>query len=302
MDYNSYTGAQYTTYGAQGGADGGGFMGGSQGGSQGNPSGKGTYGKETLRPCTIHQILTAHHPHPDADFRISGVDVARVTLVGQIRSLVPQTTNTTYKLDDGTGTIEVKRWIDADANNNNPSVADPDLMTDDIDQNNNGTGGGKPELTEGTWVRAWGNIKEFNSKRHVGAHVLSALSDKNEIAYHLLETTYVHLYFTRGPLATSNPQQQNLNQPPSAAAGAAIPPNSNSNTTPSRLLATSPTARRIYEALQNSPQNNEGLHVEHLAAQLRLGVEQVQRGAEELHAEALIFTTVDDSTWAIMDC
>ena len=70
-------------------------MGGSQGGSQGG-AGKvsisnfdvegsktywrlqGTYGKDTLRPVTIKQILDAQQPHPDAEFKIDDVEITQV--------------------------------------------------------------------------------------------------------------------------------------------------------------------------------------------------------------------------------
>ena len=41
--------------------------------------------------------------------------ISQITFVGQIRTISTQATNITYKLDDGTGLIEVKQWIDSDA-------------------------------------------------------------------------------------------------------------------------------------------------------------------------------------------
>jgi replication factor A2 len=96
LDYgygNNYT--TTTSYGAQGGADGGGFMGG-EGGS--SPAGgkvrranfeekisrliqnglQGGFGKDTVRPVTIKQILDAQQPHPDADFRVDGENISQV--------------------------------------------------------------------------------------------------------------------------------------------------------------------------------------------------------------------------------
>lgn len=36
------------------------------------------YGKDTLRPLTIKQILDAQQPHPDADFRVDGDTITQV--------------------------------------------------------------------------------------------------------------------------------------------------------------------------------------------------------------------------------
>lgn len=87
---------QYSTpYGAQGAADGGGFIGGDV---QSSPAAgkvtsilmgvldssmilivaQGGYGKETLRPLTVKQILEAHQPHADADFKVDGQAVSQV--------------------------------------------------------------------------------------------------------------------------------------------------------------------------------------------------------------------------------
>ena len=82
--------------------------------------------------------------------------------MGQIRNISTQTTNITYKLDDGTGTIEVKQWIDADASMD--TTSDSTIS--------------KPKLIENEWARVWGRLKAFNNKRHVGAHVIRPISDK----------------------------------------------------------------------------------------------------------------------------
>src|ERR1700712_4256032 len=157
----------------------------------------------------------------------------QITFVGQIRSVSKQTTNITYKLDDGTGLIDVKQWLDSDA---------PEESA-------------KDELSDNTYVRVWGRIKAFNGKKHVGAHVIRPVTDFNEIAMHLLEATYVHLYFTRGPpesIQNGNAQagggmfvDQGQGAPTTHAGGKPLP------------ASLSATARRVFQTLQNAPQNNE---------------------------------------------
>ncbi|KAI4138086.1 MAG: hypothetical protein L6R39_006970, partial [Caloplaca ligustica] len=130
------------------------------------PPPKGTLSRDTLRPCTVKQIVEATQPHPDADFKIDDVEIQQVTLVGQIRNISAQTTNITYKLDDGTGTVEVKQWVDIDATAT--SVGEST----------------KPEtkgLVVNEWVRVWGRLKALNNRRLVAAHVMRPLSDKMEI-------------------------------------------------------------------------------------------------------------------------
>ncbi|KAI4278360.1 MAG: hypothetical protein LQ337_001062 [Flavoplaca oasis] len=275
MDY----GGNYSipSYGAQGGAGGGGFMIGSQGGSQSN---KGNISKasDSLRPCTIKQVLDATQPHPDADFKIDDVDVIQITFVGQIRNISTQTTNVTYKLDDGTGTVEVKLWIDTDSS----------AMDLGGGGNNNSNSG----LVEDQWARVWGRLKAFGNRRHVGAHVIRPVTDKMEITYHLLEATYVHLYHTRGPLEPTGgkPAQMDGGQyGGDDMGGSRVMPN------------LSPNARRVFQCLKETPQGNEGLNMQHIAASVRMPLTEVAKAGDELLTQSLIFTTVDDNTWAILN-
>ncbi|EON61459.1 hypothetical protein W97_00674 [Coniosporium apollinis CBS 100218] len=269
-----------TSYGAQGGTGGGGFI---PGGSQNSPSGATReYGNETLRPVTIKQVLDAEQK-PDSEFSLDGSRITQITLIGQVRNISTQTTNVTYKLDDGTGTLEVKQWIDSDA----PSPLD-------------GGDTSKPKIVDNAYVRVWGKIKDFNNRRHVGAHVIRPIADYNEISYHLLEATVVHLYFTRGPpdaaagkggqgaVAYGGQQQIGYGN---QGMGAFEPlPN-----------GTSAAARKVYEVLKNSPQSNEGLHMQDIAGRGRMDMAEVGKGSDELLALGKIYTTVDDLTWAILD-
>lgn len=71
--------------------------------------------------------------------------------------------------------------------------------------------------------------------------------------------------------------------------------------TTNRMPNISPGARRVLECLQTTPQNNEGLHVQNIAAVTRLAVPDVLKAGDELLTHSLIFTTVDDSTWALLE-
>ncbi|KAI9821783.1 MAG: replication factor A protein 2 [Pycnora praestabilis] len=292
MDYNYNNQYHTTSYGAQGGNGGGGFLNqhGSQGGSQNSPGGSAskTYGKDTLRPVTIKQVLDAQQPHPDAEFKIDGTEITQVTFVGQIRNISTQTTNITYKLDDGTGLIEVKQWTDLD--------------TTSMDGQNDL----QPKLIENAYARVWGRLKAFNNKRHVGAHVIRPIQDLNEIQYHLLEATTVHLYFARGPPEHLSKGTSGGMNPINGAYGQ--PQNTYGEGTEGALGATgrqlppmSGPARKVFTALGSSPQSNEGMHAHQIAAQLGMQVNDVMKAGDELLGIGVIFTTVDDETWAVLE-
>lgn len=180
--------------------------------------------------------------------------------------------------------MEVKQWVDTDSSTS-------------IEEG----GGHKSKLVENDWARAWGRVKAFGGRRHVGAHVIRPIRDKNEITYHLLEATYAHLYFTRGP-----PPED----PGARAGGAAVyggEPASALGVGGQSMIGgqampnMSPAARRVYQAIKSTPQNNEGLHVQNIAATIGMNVNDVMKTGDELLSHSLIYTTVDDLTWAALD-
>ncbi|KAI0184417.1 putative replication factor-a protein [Xylaria flabelliformis] len=270
---SAYGGYSNTSYGAAGGDDGGGFMWGSQSGSQ---SAVKPINDESLRPVTIKQIIDAEPAYAgDASFRIDGLDVKQVTIVGQVRTINPQTTNITYKIDDGTGIIEVKQWLDAD------KAAESETTQ---------------TIAEEDYVRVWGRLKSFSNKRHVGAHVIKPIRDVSEINYHMLEATYVHLFFTRGG-------------PPGAGGDGAVGGGGGGDGDSmfvdqgddARHRGYSAKGRRMYDYLQRSGNPTEGIHMQVIARETGMTIQDVMAAAEELLSHGTIYTTMDDETYAILD-
>lgn len=201
----------------------------------------------------------------------------QLTFVGQIRNISTQTTNTTYRLDDGTGSIEVKQWIDSDqAEQANPA---------------------KAKLVEGAYCRAWGKLKSFNDRRSVGAQIIRPVEDMNEVNYHLLEATSVHLFFTRGPPGA------NTGAGAVAAGGGAGHQQAagGGNYGGYDLAGYNQVAKRVFQYLRDAPQSNEGLNQMEIAAKLGIESADVARAGDDLLAGGLIYTTVDDQTWAILE-
>lgn len=221
-------------------------------------------------------MLEAEEAFSGADFKIDGSPVTQITFVGQVRSVNPQSTNITYKIDDGTGQVEVKKWIDADKHDD----ADPGF---DVDSH----------------VRVWGRLKSFSNKRHVGAHVIRPVADYNEVNYHLLEATYVHLFFTRGPpgaAAQANPDAMFVDGAPAAPGHEASAPHA-----PSKLSGCSAAAKKMFNFMSNTPAGNEGIHLSVICTSIQMTVRDTLTAADELLGQGLIYTTVDDETWAILE-
>jgi replication factor A2 len=163
----------------------------------------------------------------------------------------------------------VKVWIDPEADNSH-----------------------KAPIAENQYVRAWGRLKAFNQKRHLGAHFIRPIQDMNEVNYHLLEATVVHLHFTKGALGANGeaPQANGANGVSGAKAGNAnLPPGLDDK------------ARKVYVTLRDTPSGNEGLHIHDIANRTGFEIADVLKAGDELLGGGLIYQTVDDETWQILN-
>jgi replication factor A2 len=155
-------------------------------------------------------------------------------------------------------------------------------------------GSGPAKLTENMYARVWGKLKAFSNKRHLGAHAIRQITDYNEISYHLLEATAVHLHFTRGPPGATKAGEQNGT---SADTGMTNGGGGGGGGLPAGASA---TARKVYEVIRTSPQSNEGLNMYDIAQRLDLQADEVLKSGEQLLDMGVIYTTIDDHTWALM--
>lgn len=170
----------------------------------------------------------------------------------------------------------MKQWVDADT----VEQADPI----------------RAKLVEGAYCRAWGKLKAFNDRRSVQAQIIRPVEDMNEVSYHLLEATAVHLYFTRGPPGGANTGAATTNGAAGQqqATGSAMYGGFD-------LSPYSPLARRVFQLLRESPQSNEGVHQHEVAAKLGVDTAEVGKAGDDLLTGGMIYTTVDDQTWAILE-
>jgi len=112
----------------------------------------------------------------------------------------------------------------------------------------------------------------------------------------------VHLYFTRGPPESLSAGGTSTNEggmfvdqggySGGAAAGGAL-----QKSTPNMSAG----ARKVFNHLQSAPQNNEGLHAQNIATQLNIPINDVFKAGDELLGMGIIYTTIDDETWAVLE-
>jgi replication factor A2 len=200
----------------------------------------------------------------------------QITFVAQIRQFTKQSTHHQLKLDDGTGVIEAKRYIDIEK------------MEED-----------EPDMELDQYVRVYGRLKAFNNKRYIAVHVIRPVTDFNEVNYHLLEATAVHLYSTQGL-----PGQQGAgaggdgmfvdgdNKGAAGMAGAAPG---------AKRINCSPTALKLYNFIKTAAVGNEGVHLQVITSGTGMTAREVMASADELLGLGEIYTTLDDETWAILE-
>jgi len=180
----------YSNNNSQGG---GGYVYPAAGGSQNN-SQKQASVEKILRPITCKQIVNAAHNQDDSSYKIDGVEVSQVCLVGVIMSITKTSTNTKFQIDDSTGQVEVTKWTDKDGDQES---------VDKLDD----------EFNESDYVLVHGHLREYKGKMTIGSYKIIRITDPNMITHHYLEVVRVHLEFTRGRRdANTNrggmPQQQ----------------------------------------------------------------------------------------------
>jgi len=132
-------------------------------------------GTQSLRPVTVRQVLHASQPHSDAPFTFDGAELSQVSIVAWVRSATKNATNIQYTIDDGTGQIDVRKWID--------NSMDEGAVVDDMEPNQ--------------YVRIVGEIKSFNNKRSITAASMHLLQDHNEYLFHQLEVIHTHLVLAK---------------------------------------------------------------------------------------------------------
>ncbi len=262
--YQNYDGGYQTNnYSAGGNYNSGGFVAGSQSAQSPGGGDKKNTGN-TLRPVTVKQIQSASQSHQDADFKIDDVEIGQLTVVGKVLNLVSAHTNTTYKLDDTTGTIEVKQWLDAEtaANTTNPIVID-------------------------SYVRVTGQLKSFNAKRYLGASSIKLITDHNEVIYHMLESESVHLLYTRGSQQGAGGESNSFNNQNSNGAA-------QDSTLSGQLSGLDPFSRKIMEAIHSMPNTNEGIHTRQIQSAVGNTGGDLLQSIELLKEEGMLYTTIDE--------
>jgi len=230
-----------------------------------------------LLPLTVKQISQATQKPSDenSNFTIDGVDVNNVTLVGMVFNKEERVTDVSFYLDDGTGRMEVKRWV-------NDAMESAEMA----------------DVQNGSYVRVHGHLRSFQNKKLVNAFSVRPVTDFNEVTFHSLECIFVHLYNMK--------VQGGATQPNSASPVAKGPPTPFSNTpSHNQFMSPGPVSvggakdlNRTVQSIFEEPANlaiEHGVHVDDVVRRLPgFTKKQIMESIAFLINEGYIYSTIDE--------
>lgn len=263
MDYQGDTGGGFQS--------GGGGGGGSQ--SQSTPArggGRRSYDDQTLIPVTINQIVNAK---PDAASGNDGViladgrKVTSIVLVAAVRSFEDMSTNVMYSMEDGTGLMEVKQWLD----DNNECSAMHEIR--------------QSTLRENIYLKIIGQIKDYDGKKLVVASSVRPLSTGNELTHHMLQVIY----------SSEKSKRADSIVAPASVGGVGFGAPIQEPST-GRPAGDNPVQQAVLEYIKTEGEASEmGADIKGVFAQLQQYPEaQIRQVVEDLGSEGQIYSTIDE--------
>jgi len=231
---------------------------------------------KNLRPMTIKQIYSSQQPVPDGPFKLNGKDLDYITLIGKIQKVQSLSTNTIYTIEDGTGSIDVRIWIDTSEN--------------DIEAQK------RSLWSEGAYIRVIGTTRVYHDKRSIMGFNIHLIEDFNEVTAHFLDIIKVNLEDGKKNNTFGNDMNKNL---PSFDNSAYAPQNyNNNNNTETTVNGYTYCQQAIIDLIKSQKLGEEGMHVDTIVNMLhkRFSDDEIKRSIEWLVSECHLYnTTLDES-------
>ncbi|ODQ58471.1 hypothetical protein WICANDRAFT_33850 [Wickerhamomyces anomalus NRRL Y-366-8] len=223
------------------------------GGSQGTR----TQTKNSLTPVTIKQINDSKPIIQDGEFIVHNLELNLVSFIGVIRKVTDNASNLQVQLEDGTGSIELRKWVDENAHDESNAF-----------------------LQDGKYVYVTGSVKEFGGKKNIQHTTFREITDFNEVLYHHLSAIDCHLK-AQGVKSETKPNESSnglfVSGPAESEGGLSV-------------------ADKIYEFInENTPSMPEGVPVQLIAQNLNLLVDDVVLHCGKLTEDAKIYAGYDEN-------
>ncbi|KAG4097923.1 replication protein A, subunit RPA32 [Neocallimastix lanati (nom. inval.)] len=231
---------------------------------------------QNLRPVTIKQIYSASQLVPEGPFSLNGKDLDHISLIGKIQNIQFMSTKTNYKIEDGTGSIDVIEWINT---NDDDSEAQKRSQWS----------------KEGHYIKVIGSLRTSQQdNKGVLAFNIRSIENFNEITSHFLEIIKINLEEKKNNNSYGN-QEKIL---PSFNNSDYAPQNYNDNIPAMGTGDYTQSQQAIINLIKSQKLGEEGMHVETICKMLngKFNEEDIRRSIEWLVNEChLYYTTIDES-------
>ncbi|XP_004498588.1 replication protein A 32 kDa subunit A [Cicer arietinum] len=254
---------------------GGGFM--SSQANDSSPAPTKSRDSQGLVPVTVKQISEASHSGDEkSNFAINGVDLTNVTLVGMVYEKTVRETDVNFVLDDGTGRIKCRRWVN--------ETFDTKEME---------------EILNGMYVRVYGHLKSFQGVRQLVAFSVRPVTNFDEISFHFIDCIHNHLRTKlkmEGITSAQTPSNSSFNTPVKNAINSSQTPSSNPGYAQYSTDGLKDCDKLVIEYLQqHSDMSDErGIHVNELSKELKLPLDKIMLSLKTLGDDGLVYSTIDD--------
>ncbi|TKY58224.1 Replication protein A 32 kDa subunit A [Spatholobus suberectus] len=230
-----------------------------------------------LVPVTVKQISEASQSGDEkSNFVINGVDLNNVTLVGMVFEKVERNTDVNFVLDDGTGRIKCRRWVN--------ETYDTKEME---------------EVMNGMYVRVYGHLKSFQGVRQLVAFSVRPVTNFDEVPFHFIDCIHSHLRSkvkVEG-ITSANPSSvSSLNTPVKKAPNESQASSSNPVYAQYSVDGLKDCDKLVIDYLQqHSDMTDErGIHVNELSRELKLPLDKIMLSLKTLGDDGLVYSTIDD--------
>lgn len=243
---------------------------GGDGGASVSPAMKKMREEQSLSALSIRMLQNAEYIDT-GKIKVDGKDVSKITIVGNIVNVDITQMNVTYMVDDGSGIMYVRQYIEE---------------------------GKSATYSTQTYVRAYGQLKSVKGEKSnifLGADRIIPITDFNEIAYHGIEVIHHHCIRMHGPLGgvpegggdpikVDGGYGGNANSAPQAHGGGGSGGGGGGDTLNIRII-------QIF----NQTSAEEGLSVHTVQAQLPgVTMAEIRKSIEFLTDEGQLYSTIDE--------
>jgi replication factor A2 len=133
-----------------------------------------SYDEQTLIPVTIGMVNKAHMDVSSGDGTLvleDGRPLHTIKLIAAVRSIEDMSTNVWYQIEDGTGLMDMKQWLD-----DNDSSVVMEMR--------------KETTKDGIYIKVIGQVKDYEGQKMIVANSVHRISTGNELTHHMLEVIY----------------------------------------------------------------------------------------------------------------